>query len=204
MTWFEVLVEGAADVPAVREVLTRKFGLRAEENFRIHPHRGIGKLPANPLAEPDPKRQGLLDQLPAKLKGFSYLGADVCVVVLVDVDDTPCHVLLADLNRMLGQLPKRPPRVLFRLAIEETESWFIADRQAIKKAFPKSKLNKLPDTPDLIIGAAERLAEAIGHTDRISGPDKYHWAKQIAPFLNLDAPPSPSLQKFIEGIERNF
>lgn len=204
MTWFEVLVEGAADVPAVREVLTRKFGLREDENFRIHPHKGIGKLPTNPLAKPDPKHQGLLDQLPAKLRGFSYTGGNTCVVVLVDVDNTPCRNLLAELTDMLAQLPERPARVLFRLAIEETESWFIADGKALKSAFPKAKLNRLPSTPDLIVGAAEKLAEALGHTDRISGPDKYRWAEQIVPFLNLDEPPSPSFQKFIEGIARNL
>jgi hypothetical protein len=204
VTWFEVLVEGGADVPAAREVLTRKFGLIENTNFRIHPHKGIGKLPQNPLAKPDPKHQGLFDQLPAKLRGFSYLGDDVCVVVLADVDNSPCHNLLADLKQMLSQLPERPARVLFRLAIEETESWFIADGVALKRAFPKAKLSKLPSKPDQIIGAAEKLAEALGHTDRISGPDKYRWAEQIAPFLNLDAPPSPSFRKFIEGIERNL
>ncbi|MBM5574247.1 hypothetical protein [Deefgea sp. CFH1-16] len=66
-----------------------------------------------------------MDQLPAKLRGFSYLSDDACVIVVVDVDDTPSGQLQHDLNAMLERLPKRPNRVLFGLAIEETESWFI-------------------------------------------------------------------------------
>ena len=74
MTWFEILVEGGSDVPALREILTRKFALEENTHFRIHPHKGRGKLPANPLARPDLRHQALLDQLPAKLRGFSYHG----------------------------------------------------------------------------------------------------------------------------------
>lgn len=201
MTYFEVLVEGDADVPAIREVLGRKFGLIENEHFRIHSHKGRGKLPKNLLAQPDIRHQGLLDQLPAKLKGFSYLGQDACVLVLLDVDDTPCRNLLNELQQMLAQLPKRPLNVLFRLAIEETESWFIADPVAVKQAFPKAKLNKLPDTPDSIVGAWKKLAEALG-VDRktVTGPDKYKWAESISPHLNLDSPRSPSFKKLIDGI----
>jgi hypothetical protein len=49
MTYFEVLVEGGSDVPALREILTRKFALEEGRDFRIHPHKGRGKLPVNPL-----------------------------------------------------------------------------------------------------------------------------------------------------------
>jgi hypothetical protein len=45
MIWFEVLVEGASDLPAVRNVLTRHFGLVENEQFRIHRHKGRGSLP---------------------------------------------------------------------------------------------------------------------------------------------------------------
>ena len=53
MTWLEVLVEGASDAPTVKEVLVRKFQLVDGEHFRIHPHKGKGTLPANPLSRPD-------------------------------------------------------------------------------------------------------------------------------------------------------
>lgn len=206
MTWFEVLVEGASDVPAVREVLTRRFGLTEEEHFRIHAHQGKGTLPPNPLTRPDPNQRQLLHQLPAKLRGYAKsLPHDSVVLVLVDADDVPCVDLLASLNGMLANLPVRPARVLFRLAIEETESWFVADAAAVKRAFPKANVTALKRlAPDAIVGAWERLAEAIGTPLQSSGTDKRRWAAQICPHLDLDEPKSPSLKKLISGIEREL
>jgi hypothetical protein len=206
MTWFEVLVEGASDMPAVREVLTRRFGLVETEHFRMHPHRGRGRLPVDLISPPPLDRRGLLDQLPAKLRGFSYLTTDACVLVVLDVDDDPCEELLSQLQAMLARLPRRPPRVLFRLAIEETESWFIADRGALQRAYPRAKLQRLGRRdPDAIIGAWERLAHALDvDTTKVTGATKFAWAERIAPHLELTAPPSPSLQKLVEGIEREL
>jgi hypothetical protein len=100
---------------------------------------------------------------------------------------------------MYEALPDPRPRVLFRLAIEETESWFIADTRAIKQAYPRAKTQKLkPITPDAIVGAWEKLFEALG----AKYVDKTGWAMAIAPHLNLDDPPSPSLRELIQGIER--
>ncbi len=206
MIWIEVLVEGTSDVPAVKEVLTRRFGLKEDEHFRIHPHQGKGKLPENPLARPDRNQRQLLHQLPAKLRGYAKsLSEDSVVLVVVDADDTPCAELLADLNSMLSKLPARPSRVLFRLAIEETESWFIADPAAVKRAFPKANITALKKLqPDAIVGAWERLAEAIGVPAKSSGTDKLRWATQICPHLDLEQPCSPSLGKLISSVAREL
>ena len=204
MTRFEVLVEGASDVPVVREVLQRRFGLIEGEHFRIHPHEGKGQLPANPLAMPNRNKRQLLHQLPAKLRGFAKSDPDAVVLVVVDADATPCTQLLAELNHMLAQLHTRPARVLFRLAIEETESWFIADTAAVQKAFPKAKIAPLKKLqPDAVVGAWERLAESIGSTGS-SGTDKRRWAEQICPHLDFDQPRSPSLGKLISGVAREL
>jgi len=207
MSYFEVLVEGGSDVPTLREILTRKFNLEEDTHFRIHPHKGRGKLPHNVLAQPDPKHQALLEQLPAKLRGFGrYLGDESCVLVVLDADDTPSNELLADLQAMLEQLPTRPRRVLFRLAIEETESWFIADENAILVAFPRAKVQRLRNVaPDAIVGAWEALADVLKvHKHLVTGADKYAWAEAIAPHLDLDNPRSPSLQELVEGIRREI
>lgn len=205
--YFEVLLEGASDAPAVREVLSRRFGLREGEHFRLHPHRGRGRLPANPLARPDPRHQGLLDQLPAKLQGFGrYMGDDSCVLVVVDVDNTPCRDMLRELNDMLERLPLRPPRVLFRLAVEETESWFIADVAAVLAAYPRARRQRLQGVkPDAVCGAWEILASALNfRAQDITGADKLAWAEAIAPHLNLLEPVSPSLRALVRGIERQL
>lgn len=207
MSYFEVLVEGASDAPALREILTRKFGLEEGTQFRIHPHKGRGRLPVNLLAQPHPKHQALLDQLPAKLRGFGrYLDDKACVLVIMDADDTPCHSLLDELNHMLEQLPTRPPRVLFRLAIEETESWFIADENAVLAAYPKAKVQKLRGiAPDAIVGAWEILADVLGvNRGGVTGGDKCTWAEAISPHLNLDTPQSPSLRGLLEDIQQEI
>lgn len=205
--FIEVLTEGASDAPVVHEVLTRHFGLNEHVDFRIHAHRGRGKLPANPLAQPDPKHRGLFDQLPAKLRGFGkYMDDDFLVLVLADVDNDDCVHLLAELSTMLAKLPSKPPRVLFRLAIEETESWFLADTTAIRQAYPRAKLTSIQNiVPDARVGAWEKLAGCLNRKpDTVTGSDKYKWAKAIAPHLNLLTPFSPSLGKLISGLSREL
>ena len=205
MIWFEVLVEGVSDAPTVREIFQRKFGLVEGENFRIHPHSGKGSLPADPHAKADPRRLGLLDQLPSKLRVYAKnLPEHAVVLVVVDVDDTPCVDLLKDLKTMLKALPDKP-NVIFRLAIEEIESWFISDANALRGAYP-GKLRKAAlrgIEPDQIVGAWEVLARALGFDEDSAGPGvKLEWAMKISPHLDLDAPRSPSLEKFIEGVDR--
>lgn len=198
--FLEVLLEGDADAPVVREIFQRKFNLLENDHFRLHPHRGKGKLPGNPQRPPDPKHQGLLDQLPAKLRGYAHVPNEFCVIVLVDADNDDCVDLK---NRMLALQP-RPNCTLFRIAVEETESWFIADPDAIKKAYPKAKTHKLSThNPDSICGAWEKLAETIGRKPKdCGGEDKYEWATNISPHLDLERPKSPSLSAFIDGLSK--
>jgi Domain of unknown function (DUF4276) len=199
------MLEGASDVPVVREVFVRRFGMVENHDFRLHPHQGKGTLHADPLHKPTVMQRGLLDQLPAKLRGMAHYPSDTCVLVLLDVDDDDCEILLNTLKvGLLTKLPRRPPTVEFRLAIEEIESWLIADTQAVKSAFPRAKLGGLKSVdPDERIGAWEFLAKALGsRPDSTTGADKFAWAAQIAPHLNLDDAPSPSFRRFIAAIER--
>jgi hypothetical protein len=200
--FMEVLVEGGADVPTVREILERRFNLKEDINFRIHPHRGKGKLPENILSKPNPRNRGLLDQLPAKLRGFGKLPGSCCVVVLVDADDDNCIDLKSNLIDLYQNIESKPSCVLFRIAVEETESWFIADSVAVKSAYPEADLNKiLKSPPDSIIGAWENLAKTLGRNpEDCIGADKFEWARRISPYLDLEDPKSPSLNAFLLGI----
>jgi hypothetical protein len=199
-----VLLEGHSDVPVLREVLTRRFRLVEDRDFRLIPHQGKGALPKNPLAAPEVGRRGLLDQLPAKLRAFAGLGAGDPVVVVVDADRTPCTELLAALQAMLNRLPQRPSSVLFRIAIEEVESWFVADVRATLAAFPRCRRERLRRVPpDAVVGAAEVLDRALGgRGGHVPGAVKVARATAIAPYLNLDDPPSPSLARLIAGLAR--
>ncbi len=202
--FFEILLEGASDVPVVRDIFVRFFNLTENINFRIHPHRGKGKIPKKVNLEPDPKQRGLLDQLPAKLRGYSYLPDDYYVIVLVDADNDDCILLKETLIDLYRKLEKRPKNTIFRIAVEETESWFLADKNAIINSYPNAKINILSGIkPDEIIGAWEYLARVIGlNPNDCDGGDKIEWAEKISPYLNYKTSKSPSLNAFIKKIEK--
>lgn len=204
--FIEVLVEGASDVAVVREVLTRHLGRLEDADFRIIPHRGKGTLPSDPLARPDPRRRGLLDQLPAKLRGYAHLSDDYTVVVLVDADDDDCVALKQALVGLYESLNARPPRVLFRIAVEETESWFLAQPRAVAAAYPRADVRPFAQiAPDSVVGAWERLARALGRTpESCTGADKHEWAGRIAPHLDFEEPVSPSLNALVTGLEWSY
>jgi Domain of unknown function (DUF4276) len=196
-----VLLEGWSDRPVVKALLERYFGLTEETHFSLHHHRGKGQLPDDLLGPPLRGREGLLDQLPSKLRGMSHR---TLVVVLMDLDDHDLRQQKKNLERMLQKLPKRPQHVLFGFAIEETESWFIADHEAVLKAFPKVKIRLLQAiAPDAIVGAAENLAKALG-SKTCTGADKNAWAESIAPHLDFNHPRSPSLQQWIADLSQAF
>ncbi len=176
-----VLVEGSSE-EALFKIWLERF-LPKGHAFKIIKHRGKGRLPGNIERAPDPRRQGLLDQLPAKLRAFgTALDPNTDrVLVLVDLDNDDCR----DLKRRLENLAKAcdpAPVVLFRIAIEETEAFYLGDRAAIKKAFPHAKLGKLSEyEPDSICGAWELFQDVIGEAGR--GEDKVGWARKMGPHL---------------------
>lgn len=196
-----ILLEGWSDRPVVKALLERHFGLSEDKHFSLHHHRGKGQLPVDLLGRPAKGREGLLDQLPSKLRGMSHRAL---VVVLMDLDDQDLQQQKNQLESMLQKLPKRPQYVFFGFAIEETESWFIADHEAVLKAYPKAKTLLLQAIePDAIVGAAEKLAKALG-SKTCTGADKTAWAESIAPHLDFNHPRSPSLRQWIADLGQAF
>jgi hypothetical protein len=124
-----VLVEGESDEALLRGWLPRF--LPPAHSFVIIRHRGKGRLPRDPVRVPGIRREGLLDQLPAKLRAYgrSLDPATDRLLVLLDADDDPCSELKQRLLETLESCKERPA-VLFRLAIEETEAstWEIRRR----------------------------------------------------------------------------
>jgi len=201
--FFHILVEGLSDVPTVREIMCRRIGVTEGAHFRIHPHKGKGALPRTASAVPD---STLLGQLPATLRAYALKGQDHCIVVLVDADQDDCKALKKEMVSMWTKLDPKPPKVLFRIAIEEIESWFIADAKAVSAAYPSANITQITVIrPDSVIGAWEELAKALGLSpSKCSGADKEEWARTIAPKLDLLNPRSPSLSAFIRGIETHW
>ena len=171
-----VLVEGPSEAAMLRGWLPR---LLPRHTFKIIQHRGKG--PVDPLQDPDPRRQGLLDQLSAKLRVYGReLNPETDrVLVLVDLDDQDCTDLKSRLLRVLEACDPQPA-AMFRIAIEETEAFYLGDPAAIRRAFPAAKPYKAHDyVQDSICGTWEFFSEVIG----AKVEDKVGWAEKMAPHL---------------------
>lgn len=201
-----VLVEGESEEALMRGWLPRFLPPR--HSFVVIRHRGKGRLPRDPLNVPDIRREGLLDQLPAKLRAYgrSLNPATDRVLVLVDADDDPCLELKQRLLDVLEGCDPRPV-VLFRLAIEETEAFYLGDPQAIRRAFPQARARlrrrMASYEQDSICGTWELFQRVIGNPIE----DKVEWAERIAPHLGIvwqgvNANRSPSFRQLCEGLLR--
>lgn len=208
------LVEGQTELTSLSVLMGKILGEYGKPHtWKIHKHRGIGKLPDHPEAKPNTKDPTLLHNLPSKLRAYGNKERDdVVVVVLVDLDDRPdCTAFKKELTDLLHFCPKKP-NTLFRIAIEELEAWFLGDQQAIKQAYPHAKQQVL-DTyvQDSQCGTWEKLAEAV-YLGGLAALEKHGkrsvklleqkqiWAKKISPCLDIEKNQSPSFQYFRDGI----
>lgn len=213
---FEILVEGQTELTALSILMKNIVGEYGKPHtWRLHKHRGIGRIPDNPTAKPNKHDQTLLHNLPSKLRAYGdEERGDVVVVVLVDLDDRPdCAVFKSDLIALLEHCEVKPI-TLFRIAIEELEAWFLGDIPAIKKAFPKARQQILDGyLRDSQCGTWEKLAEAIypgglnvlvqhGKRSVKILEQKRVWASQICPYMDVENNHSPSFRCFRDGMRR--
>lgn len=196
-----ILVEGPSE-KAFLDLWLPRF-LPAQHSFKIIPHRGKGRVPGDPSKKPNPKRQGLLDQLPAKLRAYGReLRPETDrILVLVDLDHDDCLDLKMRMVDLINYC-NPPPVALFRIAIEETEAFYLGDRAAIRSAYPKAKLSKMDSyIQDSICGTWELFREVIGEISE----DKVEWAKNMGSRLTTEwkggrANNSNSFRQLCEGI----
>ncbi|GMV68157.1 MAG: hypothetical protein AMXMBFR76_05960 [Pseudomonadota bacterium] len=162
----------------------------------------------------------LLKVLPQRLAAYRQRiaqGEDLRVVVLVDRDDDDCEVLKRRLEVMAREAKlatKSAPDaaghflVLNRIVIEELESWFIGDPQALRKAFmglpPIDASKGIFRNPDNG-GSWEALHRVLKkHGIYKSSYPKIDAARRIAPGLDIQVNRSRSFQVFVQGIEALF
>ncbi|WP_417912899.1 DUF4276 family protein [Candidatus Electronema sp. TJ] len=213
---FEILVEGQTELTSLSVLMGKILGEYSNPHtWKIHKHRGIGKLPDHPEAKPYTKDPTLLHNLPSKLRAYGNgEHDDVVVVVLVDLDDRPdCAAFKKELTDLLHFCPKKP-NTLFRIAIEELEAWFFGDQQAIKQVYPDARQDVLDSyVQDSQCGTWEKLAEAVypggiaelrkhGRRSKQLLKQKQSWAKEIPPRLDIENNLSPSFQCFRDGIRK--
>jgi len=192
-----ILVEGPSE-----RVLLEKWSSRLAmgQPVRLHPHQGKGSLPDDVSAVVAKHRRGLLDQLPAKLRGFSSSldPNDDSVVVLVDADDEDVPSLRARISAAIEQVAPSM-RVLVRIAVEETEAFYLGDLRALKAAFPAADMARARAyQPDSICGTWELFGSIVGD----GGGNKVAWAEEMAPVLTTKANESrsPSFRDLLLGL----
>ncbi|MFH1139908.1 MAG: DUF4276 family protein [Pseudomonadota bacterium] len=206
---FEVLVEDQSGKKALDILVPRIIG--DSHTFKVHPYKGIGRIPRGLAANVNASRRILLDQLPRLLQGYGNTFANYpkeypAVVILVcDLDDKCMKAFRQELFVILNACQPRP-QTRFCLAIEEGEAWFLGDIPALKSAYPKAK-NSVLNTyvNDSICGTWEKLADAVynggaaalsGKGWQAVGAEKSQWAERISPRMDVTNNASPSFVYF--------
>jgi hypothetical protein len=161
-------------------------------------------------------KNDLLKRLPGRLKGYkAWMPETWAIFVLVDRDNDDCVALKQQLEndaKEAGFLTKSNAqsgsqfKVANRIVIEELESWFFGDWQAVKDAYPKvpktiPKKSPYRD-PDAITGGTweslERVFKRAGYFS--TGLRKAECARQIAPHMKPERNQSRSFNAFCEAI----
>jgi hypothetical protein len=143
--------------------------------------------------------------LPAKLRAYGRTldSATDRLLVFIDLDEDSCLDLKSRLLAVLDTCEPRPV-VLFRIAIEELEAFYLGDISAIRRAFPQARPHRLRDyVQDSICGTWELFQQIIG----ASSEDKVGWAEAMGVHLGTEwrgsgANRSPSFGQFCRGLRR--
>jgi hypothetical protein len=206
----EILVEDSSGEKLLQLLLPQIIGDQGNPHtWRLHSYKGIGRIPAGLISTADPSKRILLDQLPKLLRGYSETPGIDAIVVVLDADKRNCVDFLIELKGVANTCRVKPV-TLFRLAIEEMESWYLGDRNAILQAYPKVKQDVLNRyVQDEVCGTWELLADALYRGGSaavknvgwpLSGQLKHEWAANIGPNMAIDQNLSPSFRKLRDGL----
>ena len=213
---FEILVEGQAELTALSILMNRIVGeYNKPHTWRIHKHQGIGRLPENIYVMPNRNDRTLLHNLPSKLRAYGRdMGDQEVVVLLTDLDDRDDCVAFKKQLLSVSDSCGQKPMFLVRIAIEELESWYFGDQNAIREAYQHRNEEAFADyTQDAQCGTWEKLAEVIypGGVRELQSygkrsvrilEEKRKWAAAIAPNMNVEKNNSRSFCCFRDGLRR--
>ncbi len=159
-------------------------------------------------------KKDLLKNLPVELKGYArWIPNDYKIVVLLDRDRDDCIELKNNLNQMAidagliikSSAPNNLFQVVNRIAIEEIESWFFGDADAMRMAFPKLSKNfenkstyRIPDNIINTWESMERILQKCGYFK--TGLRKTEAAHEISKNMQPLKNRSKSFQIFWQGI----
>lgn len=142
-------------------------------------------------------KQDLEKQITPKLQGYNNPNA--IFIILRDQDSGDCKVIKTKLQQKCQEANKF--QTIVRIACRELESWYIADLQAVEKAFNKTNLSALQNknkfrNPDNLESPSKELKSLVPEYQKING------SRTIAPYLNLDNARSLSFYHFISAIKK--
>lgn len=208
----EVLVEDSSGEKLLAQLLPHILGEQgAPHTWRLKAYKGIGRIPPGLTAKADPAKRILLDQLPRLLQGYGRTPGIDAVVVVLDTDRRDCKEFLKELKAVARRC-QPVPRILFRLAIEEMEAWYLGDRAGLMQAYPRARREVLDRyVQDSVCNTWELMADAVrvGGAAAIKkagwplpGQIKHEWAEKMGPFMRIDRNASPSFGKFRDGLLR--
>lgn len=192
-----VLVEGASELAFLDRWAPR---LLPDQIVRVHPHKGKGSLPRVVDSPPDRKARGLLDQLPATLRGYatSLDKREDSVLVLVDADADDVERLMNDLRAVAAQCAPQI-RVGVSVAVEEMEAFYLGDLRALQRAYPAADMEAARAyRPDSICGTWELFGQIVDD----GGGNKVAWALAMGPQVTTRPAESrsPSFRKMVQEL----
>lgn len=207
----EVLVEDSSGAALMQHLMPKFLSEDAteEHTWRIHPFKGIGRIPRNMTRRTDAMKKTLLDNLPRILEGYGKTPGYDAVLVLMDTDDRNVAMFSKELKHMQSQC-RHAPTTLFGLATEEIEAWYLGDRVALLAAYPRADRRVLARyQQDAVCGTWEVLADAIvpGGVAALkkqgfsrSGAFKHECADRIGPLMDVNRNVSPSFGQTRQGL----
>ncbi len=212
---FEILVEDHSGKKALDMLVPKIVG--NTHTFRVHPYKGIGRIPRHMKDTGDASRRILLENLPKLLRGYgktfnSYPANYPAVVILVcDLDNKCLKKFRQELFDVLNQCTPKP-ETRFCIAIEEGEAWFLGDLNAVCNAYPHAKNNVLNTyVNDSICGTWEKLADAVYKGGSLAlhakgwqaiGAEKLRWAEKIPLHMRILKNASPSFCYFRDKLRQ--
>ncbi len=157
----------------------------------------------------------LLRKLPNRLAGYAHwLSATAKVLVIVDRDDDDCRRLKDAIDGMVRAAGLRvasvrdtlPGAVMYRIAVEELEAWFLGDVAALRQAYPRLPASLAQKAayrdPDGVRGGTAETLERLlrGANYHVGGLRKIALADDVAPHMSPSENRSVSFGHFVAGL----
>ncbi|MBD2139129.1 DUF4276 family protein [Anabaena sp. FACHB-1237] len=142
-------------------------------------------------------KQDLEKQIIRKLQGYNNPHATF--IILRDQDSGNCELIKSILKQKCEEANKF--QAIVRIACRELESWYLADLEAVEKAYNRTNLSVLQAkkkfrNPDNLQSPSQELKSLVPEYQKINV------SRIIAPYLNIENTRSPSFYYFISAIKK--